>query len=192
MKKIFKRCGSIWSSHLSAIIIVLILSLPLLSFIKNDMIFTVIAMLIYAGIMYSTGWNAGLRDSRNVGESVPDSPLAVKTALLSCLLPLLLLAVRIIAYHTCPTVWRPYGQGHEMIQTTAPFLLVSDIVYRLYNYYFISFMTGGTLISYIIPVIIPVILYVFGYRIGLTRFSVTEKYMPWLIYKPKKKKKNNV
>lgn len=188
MKKIFKRCTNIWWAHISSVIILLILSVPIIAFLKKDIYFTVGATIIYIMAIYSAGWNEGFRDSRNVGESVPDIPLAFRAVLFSCIIPFILLVLRVIAFHAYPSVWRPYGAGHEMILTSSPFLIVTDIIYRLYNYYFISFMTGGTLISYIIPILIPIAVYPIGYRVGLTRFSIVEKYMPGLIYKPKKKR----
>mgnify|MGYP004626502081 CR=1 FL=1 len=188
MKKVFKLYKGLLGAHFSAILITLILSIPLISFVKNEAVSTLITVLVYAAFIYSAGWNAGFLDSRKVGESVPSVKSACAAALMSCIIPLILLALRVIAYHVNPTVWRPYGEGHEMIKTSSAFLLTCDILYRLYNFFAVSWLAGGKLGMYILPLIFPVVLYPIAYIVGLTRFSIMEKYLPFLIYKPKNKK----
>lgn len=123
-----------------------------------------------------------------MGESVPNVKSAWQSAALIAAFPTLLLLLRVVAFHTNPTVWRPYGEGHEMILTASPFVTVMDILYRLYNYFFILRLSGGELGWYILPIVISALVYPVSYMVGLTRFSVIERYLPFLIYKPKNKK----
>lgn len=187
MKKILKMYKGLLSNHFIAILIILLFSLPLLALIKSDAVYTTIACLIYVMMIYSAGWNMGFRDTRKVGESFPNIKGAFIAAGLSAVIPAVLLVFRVLVYHINPTAWRPYGEGHEMILTSSPMLVISDIIYKLYHYYFVTFMRSGSLGIYILPIFIPVIIYPIGYLVGLTKFSITERYLPFLIYKPKKK-----
>lgn len=189
MRKTFKLYRGFLGAHFSAILILLLISIPFSSFEGVNALLTVINLFIYAACIYSAGWNAGFRDSRKVGESVPNVKMACVVAGLTCVIPVVLLVLRVTAYHVNPTSWRPYGKGYEMILTPSTFLLATDIIYRLYNFYLISFLSDGSLGMYILPILFPVIIYPISYIVGLTRFSVIEKYLPFLIYKPKNKKK---
>lgn len=189
MKKAFGHMGNMLATHASAVFLTLILSLPIMSVIKNDTVLAVLAVLLYAMMMYSAAWNKGFRDSRKVGESFPNFKAVIIGILLACIVPVVLLALRVTAYHVNPYTWRPMGEGSEMIKTTSGFVLITDIIYRIYFIFAVGLLKGGRLGSYILPMFIPGIFYIIGYAVGLTRFSIMEKYLPFLIYKPKNKDK---
>ena len=188
LKKNIKRLGAFFGAEATGIFISLILGFAMTVFISDSKIVSVITSLIYIATLYSVGWNEGRRDSRKVGESFPDLKGIFVAALICGGFTLLLLLIRIVVYHTNPTSWGPYGEGHEMILVRSGALVICDVIYRLLNYYFVGFMTSGTLLSYSIPVVVPVVVFPLSYKVGLTRFSVIEKFMPQLLYKPKKKK----
>lgn len=189
MKKTLKRFGSFLGTEASAVLICIILGFALSALIKDAKIVSVITALIYISMLYSGGWNEGRRDSRKVGESFPDFKGAVKAAFLCSAITLLLLIIRIAVYHIKPQSWGPYGEGHEMILVKSGALVICDVIYRLWNYPFIGFMSSGTLAAYSFPLLFPIIIYPLSYKVGLTRFSIIEKYIPRLVYKPKKKRR---
>ena len=66
------------------------------------------------------------------------------------------------------------------------------VVFRILNVCCMGFMMDdkGTLYAagVIVVVIMPLVVSTAGYIVGKTGFSVTERYLPWLIYKKPKKK----
>lgn len=176
-------------AHLSAVFLLIILSFPSMMLIKNDVVLSVAAFLMYFGIVYSAAWDSGARDSRRVGESFPDFKSAIKGIILAAVVPVVLLCLRAAAYHIDPYTWRAAGEGGELIKTTSGFVLITDIIYRLYFIFAVGLLRGGKLGMYIIPIFIPGIFYIIGYAVGLTKFSIMERYLPFLIYKPKNKDK---
>ena len=189
MKKVLALSGSLIISHLSAVLISLILSVVVMAVVKDNIICSVITMLLYVSMIYSAGWSEGFRDSRKVGESFPNLKRAFVVSAVPALITLILLIIRITIYKINPTDWAPYGKGYEMIEVKSAALTIFDVIYRLWNYFFVGFMNDEIFISYLVPIIFPVIIYPAGYAVGLTRFSIIEKYMPQLLYKPKKKKR---
>lgn len=180
MKRDFKRCFVLLRSHAIAVVVSLLVSIPAIALIRSDIVLTAIMMVLYLSAMYYSGWNEGFRDAKNMGESVPDIPRAIKVVLMSVVLPVLLLICRVAAYHMC------VNNGQEM----SVFLRITDMVYRIYHFYFTGMMTKGTLISYVIPILIPIVIYPIGYAVGLKRFDFGEKYLSKLIYKKKNDTKN--
>ncbi len=178
MKKYFKRSSSLLGSHLVAVLICVLASVPIISLVKSDLVLTMIMMLIYLSSIYSAGWNVGYKDARKISGIMPDLPGAVKTVLIYTVVPFLLLICRVVAYHMC------IADG----QTMTGFLRTTEILYRLYNFYFTGLMSGGALWVYAIPLLIPVIVYPAGYAVGLKRFSLIDKYLGKIIYQQKKKK----
>ena len=51
MKKAFGHMGNMLETHASAVFLTLILSLPIMSVIKNDTVLAVLAVLLYAMMM---------------------------------------------------------------------------------------------------------------------------------------------
>ncbi len=178
MKKDLKRCGEILRVQLLANVVLVAFNLSLFALIDNIVFLTVVSGCIYLSAIYLAGWNEGFRDSRNIGDVVPDIPRALKAVLYSAILPAVFLALRIVAYHHCVAV------GAEM----TAFLKVTDIIYRLWYFYLAQFMHKGWLFIYILPIIIQVGVYVGAYAVGLRRFDLSEKIMPKILYKKNEKK----
>lgn len=189
MKKVLKKFGSLLGAEASGLFLSLIVGFALTVLISSAKVVSAITTVIFASMVYSAGWNEGRRDSRKVGESFPDFKSAVKAALMCGGITLVLLLVRIAVYHIKPTSWAPVGEGYEMVVVKSGALAACDIIYRLWNYYFIGFMLDSTLLSYFLPVLFPVLIYPAAYKVGLKRFSVIERYLPQLVYKPKKNKR---
>ncbi len=185
MKKVLRMCKSIWIAHFSAVVVIMTFYMMVSTLIKNDTVCMFIATFVYVTLIYATGRGCGRKDSRKIGDSFPDIKKAVAAVLIASLVPVILLVIRVIAYHTYPTVWRPYGENYEMIQTSSAFLLTIDAIYKVYNCYFMPSFSGGELIAYILPIFIPIIVFPIGYTLGLRKFSIFEKYIPSLVYKDK-------
>ena len=177
MKRIVGRSFSIIKGHLMALIVVIIFRLSILAMIKNVPLLTIVYALICLSAVYFRAWDAGFRDSRKIGDYFPDIPGGVKTALLSCVLPALLLLVRVIAYYMC------VGSGQDMTL----FLRIMDVIYRVYFIYFLVSMQSGSLWVYILPILFQFAVCVLGYILGLKRFDLLSKYMPKIVYKKDKK-----
>lgn len=177
MKRDFKRCWVLIRGHLIATVFLLTLKLSILSLL-NETVTLVVSLLIYASAIYLSGWNEGFRDSKKITGSMPDIPRAIKVALMATVLPVILLVLRVAAYHI---------SGGAM----TPFLQATDVIYRLYYFYFIQFMSSGSLVSYIIPIIIQPIIYVVGYMLGLKRIEMLGGFMTKFVYKPKDDTNNN-
>lgn len=158
-----------------ATVVLLILSLSILSLLNSGWLLTAVSMLVYLSAIYLCGWNEGFRDSRKLGDVVPDVPRAVKVALMASVLPVILLIIRVVAYHLC------VSSGQQMTLL----LRITDVIYKLYNFYFTGFMMSGSLISYIIPIIIMPVVYVVGYVMGTKRIDLSEKFLPKILYKKK-------
>ena len=174
-KRNITRCGILWRTHIVAIILCLLVSIPVLALIKNDLVLMIILLLVYISGIYFNGWNDGFKDSRKIGDFFPDFPGALRVAALAAALPFILLVVRIVAYHT--------SGGEQTL-----FLTLSDVVYRVYNFYFTSMMSNGNVFVYFVPVLIPSVVYLLGYTLGIRRFDFAEKYLPKIIYQQKKDK----
>lgn len=183
--KLFKMTLKILANHAAAVFLTFVMML-FLSFLSNNIvIFSVIATLIYAGLVYSAGWNVGRKDSRKLPDCVPDVKKAVKAGLIFACIPFVLLIFRVICPFVFPLQWRPYGEGYTMIQALHPVTQIADMSYRIFFFPCIGFMQKGDLLSYVLPILIVPVLVPVGYIIGLKRFSIIEQYMPKVFYKDK-------
>ncbi len=183
MKRILNMCKRIWLAHASAIVVIMTFYMMLSSLIKNNVLLTTIATFVFVTLMYNAGWICGNKDARNIGGITPSLKTAVCAILFTSIIPVILLIIRVIAYHTYPTVWQPYGENLEMIKTTSPFLRISDVLYKVYNCYFLPILSGGELPLYILPIFVPIIIFPIGYILGTKSFSVKENYVPSIVYK---------
>ncbi len=188
--KTFKMILKILLNHAASVFITFIMMLFLGFLSGSIMIFSVIATLIYVGLIYSAGWNAGRRDSRKLPDCVPDVKKAVRAGLIFACIPLVLLIFRVICPFVFPMQWRPYGEGYTMIQTLHTVTQVADMAYRIFFFPCIGFMQKGDLLSYALPILIVPVLVPIGYVVGLKRFSVMEQYMPKVFYKDKRGEQN--
>lgn len=183
--KVFKMTLKILLNHLAAIFLAFVMML-FLSFLSSSIkIFSLIATLIYAGLIYSAGWNVGRKDTRKLPGCEPDVKKAVKAGLIFACVPLALLIFRVICPFVFPLQWRPYGEGYTMIQTLHTVTQVVDMSYRIFFFPCIGFMQDGDLLSYALPILIVPVMTPLGYMVGLKRFSVIEQYMPKVFYKDK-------
>ena len=188
MKKTASALGSIIVTELSAIFISFIFGVVIMYGVKNTYICSGLTMLLYISMMYSAGWREGKKDSKKLSDNFPNVKRAYIVSLIAGGITAILLLARVFAYELNPTRWAPYGTGFELIRVKSGVLMTFDIIYKVWNFYFIGFMNDELIITYLLPVFFPVLIYPIGYMVGLKRFSITEKYMPWILYKPKNKK----
>ena len=176
MKKILKLTQGIMGAHLSSVFLSFMFMLLFGVLTDKIGITKYFLLLIWFGGIYSVGWHKGRKDARNIKGVYPDVKSNTIAALLFSSITLIMLVVRISAFHIAAG-----GQiGNE-----PQVLVIADIVYRLWSFPFIDFMQNGTLISYTVPVIFPFAVYVGSYFIGLKKFSIFEKILPKVIYKKK-------
>lgn len=188
MKKTASALGSIIVTELSVILLSFIFGVLIMYGVKNAYISSALTLLIYISMMYSAGWREGKKDSKRLSENFPNVKRAYIAALIAGGITAVLLFARVLAYELNPTKWEAYGTGFELIRVKSGVLMTFDIIYKAWNFYFVGFMNDEKFITYLLPVIFPVLIYPIGYMVGLKRFSITEKYMPQILYRPKDKK----
>ena len=188
MKKVFQMCKSIWIAHLSAVVVVLLCYIMLSAVVKNKTVLLFMGTLVYVTLIFGAGQECGRKDARKIGDSFPDFKKAVIAVLMTSIVSVVLLSFRIIAYHTYPTVWRPSGVNYEMIETASPFLLTTDVIYKLYHCFFMPIFLGGELMAYVLPIFVPIIVFPSGYLLGIRKSDFLDKHIPSLIYKKEKQK----
>ena len=131
-------------------------------------------VLIWFGAIYSVGWNKGKKDARKITGVKPDIKSNALAGLLCSGLTLILLLIRVAAFHIA---------AGGSVENNPGILVVSDIIYRLWNFPYASFMQSGTLLAYSVPILFHFIVYTISYVIGLKGFSFTEKILPKVLYK---------
>ncbi len=186
MKKVFRMCKNIWIAHLSAVVVIMLFYMMLSSVVKNKTVLLFIGTFVYGTLILGAGQECGRKDARKIGDSFPDFKKAVAAVLMASIVSVVLLGIRVIAYHTYPTVWRPLGVNYEMIKTMSPFLLTSDIIYKVYHCFFMPIFSGGELTAYILPIFVPIIIFPLGYLLGVRKTDFLERHIPSLIYKKEK------
>ena len=184
--KILKKSLALIGTEAGATFVCFFVTVPLSVIIRNMTALTVVTFLIFMGTLYSLGWKAGKRDSKNVGDCFPDIKGTFFAAGIAGAFTLILLLIRISVYNINPYQWLPIGEGGELILTKSYPLLTVDVIYKLWNYYFISFLNEEVFITYLLPAFFPIIIYPLGYFVGLKRFSIIDKYMPKIVYKNNK------
>jgi len=174
------------------IVFVLIYSLVItpMNFLSDtaNMIIGIAGVFFYVVTIYSVGWNFGKLDSRRTADTVhSDTPKylhgeklnvrfarMVKASLFATIPALILLGIRMITPHF----------ADEIV------VALSNVAYRFwlvpFNMFFQDFEYGITFI-YFLPIPFIPIFTSFGYKIGLTRFSMLQKFLPKVLYKNKKK-----
>ena len=176
MKKILKLTWGIVGAHLSSIFLSFMFMLLFGGLTDKIGITEYFLVLIWFGAIYSVGWHKGRKDARNIKGVYPDVKSNTIAALIFTVITLVMLLVRVLAFHVAAG-----GQiGNE-----PGGLGISDVAYRLWSFPVIEFMQRGTLITYLVPVIFPFAVYVLSYVIGLKKFSFAEKVLPKVLYKKK-------
>jgi len=199
MNKVSVGVKKILLYHVVFIIICALVMTPVTPMSTASIIVGGIAVFFYAIAMYSAGWNFGKLDSRRTADTLhSDTPKylhgeklnvrfrrMVKASLIAMIPTLILLGTRMIL---------PYF-SEEIIVTWSEItdyrIIASvNIAYRLwvapFNPFFMPFEYGITFI-YFLPLIFMPIFVPIGYKVGLTRFTFSEKVLPKIIYKNKKK-----
>lgn len=176
MKKILKLSWGVIGAQLAAIFLSFMVMMLFGNLTEKLGITGILTAVLYFGALYSVGWNKGKKDSRKISGVKPEPKENAIAALMASGIVLLLLIFRIGAFHIAAG-----GQ----IGVEPPVLIISDILYRLWNFPLVSFMQSGSLLSYSVPVFLPFIIYIASYLIGLKRFSIMENIMPDIIYKKK-------
>ena len=191
MNKISVGVRRILLYHVVFVFFAMLIIVPLepLSNIMNTTVGAV-AVFFYAVTIYSAGWNFGKSDSRRTADTInSDKPKylhgeelkvrfirMIKASLLATIPTLILLGIRIIT---------PYFTEEIVVA-------LSNMIYRFwlapFNPFFKDFEYGITFI-YFLPIFFMPIFTTLGYKVGLTRFSVLEKFLPKVLYKKKKKDK---
>ena len=180
MKEIFQLSGKIIMAQLSAIFLTFMVHL-LFGVVANKLGITwIITVLIYFGAFYSVGWHKGKSDARKLPGMTEDVKKAVFASGIVCLITLALLVFRICTFH--------FASGGNIEYKPAVFM-VSEILYRLWNFPLVDFMQKGTLVQYALPVIYPLIIVPVAYILGTKRFSFIENVWYKILYKNKKTNK---
>ena len=189
--KTFKMFLKILGNHLLGIFLSIVMILFLGFLTGNLKLFSVFTTLIYIALMYSAGWNVGRKDVRKLPGCEPDIKKAVKASLLFAVIPVALLAFRVICPFVFPLQWQPYGEGFQMIQVNHPVTQISNIIYLIFFAPCIGFLQTGELLYYILPILIVPIFVPVGYLVGLRKFSIMDKYLPKVFYQNKDKNRKN-
>jgi len=199
MNSIGKGVGKIIWNHVMSIALTLFLMLFVFSWLLGgelvwELVLGVAMTYIYALMMYSAGWNFGRLDSRRTADSGVngeekflhgENPIVrrkrvITASLLATIPSLILLGFRIAA----PSM---FSEAAVFIIHFAYFVWMPPC--------FAFFSSLGTAYSpvtlgYFLPILIMPVFVVFGYIVGLKRFSVIEKVFPKILYKREKKRKD--
>jgi len=202
MNKISVGVKKILFHHLLFVFVTAIATGPL-DFLGNVIraIIGGIAVLSYAFMLYWTGWNFGKLDSRKtVATKDSETPKylhgeelnvrfarVVKASLVATIPTLVLLGLRIALLYFVEEII-----AFTSVITAYRIAASSNIAYRFwvspFNLFFQPFEYGITFI-YFLPLIFMPIFIAFGYKVGLTRFTISENVLPKVLYKGKKKDK---
>ncbi len=155
---------------------------------NNPHLFSTITGLIYFGVMYSAAWKAGVADSRKIPGYYPDMKLPLWIGLTTLIIPVILYIIRF----AFPDIWKldfPFLDGsYDFFVAGCRVYGTPDMIFRGWYFPFVSFIPDSNPVAYfIVMFILPVIIFA-GYRVGLTRFSVTEYIYAKLVFKKDERK----
>lgn len=188
MKKALKAASKIYIRHLILVFITIFMVIALFSVTqKHPYLFSGITTLIYAAAMYGTCWHIGHDDSRKIPGSFPDKTIPVKVAVLTAVVPIILLIIRVAA----PDIW---PIDIPLVKGECDFFIAGcivkgtpDMIYRIWYLPFASFVPCGNFALYIAEMFVLPVLIFTGYYVGLTRFSILEFISTKLVYENKNK-----
>ena len=127
---------------------------------------------IYAVMIYSTAWNFGRLDARNIPGCYPDFQKMSRVAAVSAVPSIVLLCTRVIS---------PFVFDELTVN-------IIDIIYRAWVFPCIGFISMGEKFSaYVLPIFIIPVFTMLGYFVGLKKFSIIEKLYPKIVYKREKR-----
>lgn len=170
--------------HFIVMIGSLFLFIPLNFLWDNTPWFSVITAILYTVVIYSTSWNYGLKDSKNIDKYTPNIKKSILTSVLFAVLPICLLVFYIIM----PDIFsidfiKNLGNSdiYNMVQGTIMDRFVDvnnflfegniissgmDLVYKVYYFALESFLGNDNILIYLFPVVYSSILVIVGYFLG--------------------------
>lgn len=175
MKKALKFGSTLYLKDLIAILIAAALAVPMYKFTENHpYIFSCGTGLVYFALVYSHSWNYGRRDARKIPGYFPDMKLPVKAAVVSSVIPLIVLIFRMIN----PDVLRlnmPITKGEmDLFVKGCTVVGTPDLIFRLWYFYIAAFIPSGNLAAYTLTLFVQPLIIILGYWVGLKRFSIIE------------------
>ena len=176
MKKVLSLTWKIVCAQLASVFLSFMFIILLGNLTEKIGITNICMSLIWFGTIYSTGWNKGRKDSRKIIGVKPEIKNNAIAGLLCSGLNLILLLIRVAAFQIAVV---------KNIENNSVGLVVSDIIYRLWNFPYVGFMQSGTLLAYSVPVFLNFVVYTASYMIGLKGFRIKDKVLPKLLYKKK-------
>jgi len=176
MKKVLALTWKIICAQFASIFLSFMFMILLGNLTDKMGITNICLILIWFGAIYSVGWNKGKKDSRKITGVKPDVKSNALAGLLCSGVTFVFLLIRIAAFHIA-------AGGN--VENNPGILVASDIIYRLWNFPYISFMQSGTLLAYSVPVLFQFVVYTISYMIGLKRFSIIDNILPKVLYKKK-------
>ncbi len=150
---------------------------------SNPHLFSLITVLIYFAVMYSAAWKAGVADSRKIPGYYPDMKLPLWLGLTTLIIPVILYIIRF----AFPDIWKldyPFINGeYDFFVAGCRVYGTPDMLFRAWYFPIVSFIPDSNPVAYfIVMFILPAIIFL-GYKVGLTRFSVTEFLYAKLVFK---------
>ena len=186
--KIFKLSMRFLVCQLVLIVVSVSCVIPFYNMSQNNpYMFSLITGLIYFAVMYSASWRMGRADSRKIPGFFPDMKLPLWVGLTTLIIPVVLYIIRF----AFPDIWKlsfPFLDGSvDFFVTGCKVYGTPDMIFRTWYFYFARFIPNSNPVAYfIVMLVLPAIIFA-GYRVGLTRFSVTEYLYAKLVFKKDEK-----
>lgn len=187
--KLSKAFVKLFLYHLLFIFLSVFLIVPCWTLVeKAPYVYSALTALIYGCAVYSIGWNYGKLDARKIPGFYPDKKFPVQVGLLGCIIPVLLLLLRVVF----PDIWPinlPFVNGQtEFFLTGNHFQGTTDMIYKLWFFPFEAFLGNGRMATYILAIFVQPVLLIAGYLVGLTKFRILDTLVGKLVYAKKKEK----
>ncbi len=194
--KILKAVSKIYAIHIIVFLISVFLMVGMFGFAESSpVLFSLITSVLYVLFMYSTAWNVGIKDARNIPGYHPDKFVPLKISVYTAIVPVALLALRVIA----PELWNadfPFLKG-EVDFFIGGFRIygMTDFIFRMWYLCFAGLVPSGNIFAYVLQIFaLPIVIFV-GYFVGIRKFSIFEYLYARLVFSSKdddKKRENGL
>ena len=135
---------------------------------------SLITSAIFCITVYSTVWNVGKKDSRNIPGFYPDKSAPVIISAVATVIPVVLLLIRLIAPNSFP-LNLPFLNGEiDFILLNCKVTGTPDWIYRLWYFFFAAFVPTNNIFAYFAEILVLPVVSFLAYYIGVKRLSLSE------------------
>ena len=154
--------------------------------------YSVITAAIYLIMMYSVAWRIGYADSRKIPGYFPDRRLPRLISGFVSIIPAALLIFRLVWSKPVPDSWflsNVINGDHSFLLSNNYISGLADFIYKLWYIPFAAFLTGNSILVFLLLLLVLPAVICIGYETGIRRFQILDKVYGLLLFQNKDKKK---